>query len=103
MCGGVAADRTAWPEVLAVLTERFALPFDDARLVMDRVEGGIVGAGAADGRTGTPSPLRSVTSWTRMALTTRGPSTERVRSIGSASCAVRHRRAHRFLGAAATR
>jgi hypothetical protein len=37
-----AANRFVRPEVLAVLTERFALPFDDARLVMDRVEGGIV-------------------------------------------------------------
>lgn len=35
----VVANRAAWPEVLAVLTERFALPFDDARLVMDRVQG----------------------------------------------------------------
>jgi hypothetical protein len=35
----VVANRAAWPEVLAVLTERFALPFDDAGLVMDRVQG----------------------------------------------------------------
>jgi hypothetical protein len=31
-------------EILAVLTERFALSFDDARLVMDRVQGGVVRA-----------------------------------------------------------
>jgi hypothetical protein len=31
-------------EVLAVLTERYALPFDDARLAMDRVRGGVVRA-----------------------------------------------------------
>lgn len=31
-------------ELLAVLTERFALPFDDARLAMDRVMGGVVRA-----------------------------------------------------------
>ncbi|MFI7543437.1 hypothetical protein [Actinoplanes sp. NPDC049599] len=31
-------------DVLAVLTERYALPFDDARLAMDRVSGGVVRA-----------------------------------------------------------
>jgi hypothetical protein len=30
--------------VLAVLTERYALPFDDARLAIDRVRGGVVRA-----------------------------------------------------------
>lgn len=30
--------------MLAVLTERYALPFDDARLAIDRVRGGVVRA-----------------------------------------------------------
>ena len=36
--------RTITATVLTVLTERFALPFDDARLAMDRVRGGAVRA-----------------------------------------------------------
>ncbi|BCY13596.1 hypothetical protein L3i22_086840 [Actinoplanes sp. L3-i22] len=38
------AGGTSRRDVLTVLTERFALPFDDARLAMDRVQGGVVRA-----------------------------------------------------------
>ncbi len=36
---------TPWPDRLGVLTERFALSFDDARLAVDRVQGGRTRAG----------------------------------------------------------
>lgn len=47
-----AADQQRTPrrDVLAVLTERYALPFEDARLAMDRVQGGAVRA-----RSGIPA------------------------------------------------
>jgi hypothetical protein len=79
----VAASHTAWPEVLGVLTERFALPFDDARLVMDRVQGGIVRAGTGN-PANAPDPGKDPVAWTsyRQALglpvveEDRGPSPE---------------------------
>jgi hypothetical protein len=59
----VVANSAAWPEVLAVLTERFALPFDDARLVMDRVQGGIVRAGTGN-PANAPDPGKDPVAWT---------------------------------------
>jgi hypothetical protein len=49
-------------EVLAVLTERFALPFDDARLAMDRVEGGVVRA-ASGNPANEPDPVKDPLAW----------------------------------------
>ena len=56
-------------EVLAVLTERFALPFDDARLAMDRVGGGVVRA-ASGNPANEPDPVNDPVAWTsyRLAL-----------------------------------
>jgi hypothetical protein len=39
---------TASESSIQLPSERFALPFDDARLVMDRVQGGIVRAGTGN-------------------------------------------------------
>ncbi|GAA4974114.1 hypothetical protein [Actinoplanes utahensis] len=54
---------------LAVLTERFALSFDDARLVMDRVMGGAVRA-ASGNPENEPDPAKDPVAWTsyRLAL-----------------------------------
>ena len=49
-------------DVLAVLTERFALPFDDARLAMDRVEGGVVRA-ASRNPENEPDPVKDPLAW----------------------------------------
>ncbi|GAA4606164.1 hypothetical protein BJY16_005688 [Actinoplanes octamycinicus] len=49
-------------EVLAVLTERFALPFDDARLAMDRVRGGVVRA-ASGVPENEPDPRKDPLAW----------------------------------------
>ncbi|WP_431878936.1 hypothetical protein [Micromonospora marina] len=56
-------------DVLAVLTERFALPFDDARLAMDRVRGGVVRA-ASGNPANQPDPVTDPVAWTsyRLAL-----------------------------------
>ncbi len=56
-------------DVLAVLTERFALPFDDARLAMDRVRGGVVRA-ASGNPANQPDPVTDPLAWTsyRLAL-----------------------------------
>jgi hypothetical protein len=49
-------------DVLAVLTERFALPFDDARLAMDRVGGGV--ARAASGHPANePDAVKDPLAW----------------------------------------
>jgi hypothetical protein len=54
-------------DVLAVLTERFALPFDDARLAMDRVDGGVVRA-ASGNPANEPDPVRDPLAWTSYRL-----------------------------------
>lgn len=58
-----------WSEVLSELTERFALPFDDARLVMDRVQGGVVRASSRN-PANEPDATRDPVAWTsyRLAL-----------------------------------
>jgi hypothetical protein len=53
--------------VLAVLTERFALPFDDARLAMDRVGGGVVRA-ASGNPANEPDPVKDPLAWTSYRL-----------------------------------
>ncbi|SNT10432.1 hypothetical protein SAMN05421812_103179 [Asanoa hainanensis] len=60
-----AADKSGTPrrEVLAVLTERFALPFDDARLALDRVAGGVVRA-ATGNPANEPDPAKDPLAWT---------------------------------------
>jgi hypothetical protein len=55
-------------DVLAVLTERFALPFDDARLAMDRVAGGAVRA-ASDNTANEPDPVKDPLAWVSYRLT----------------------------------
>jgi hypothetical protein len=52
-------------DVLAVLTERFALSFDDARLVMDRVGGGIARSGNPANE---PDPAKDPVAWTSYRL-----------------------------------
>ncbi|GIH19606.1 hypothetical protein Raf01_77780 [Rugosimonospora africana] len=54
-------------DVLAVLTERFALPFDDARLAMDRVGGGIVRA-ASGNPANEPDAVKDPLAWTSYRL-----------------------------------
>jgi len=49
-------------DVLTVLTERFALPFDDARLAMDRVQGGVVRA-ASGNPANEPDPVKDPLAW----------------------------------------
>jgi hypothetical protein len=49
-------------DVLAVLTERFALPFDDARLAMDRVSGGAVRA-ATGNPANEPDKAKDLLAW----------------------------------------
>lgn len=56
-------DHTPRREILAVLTERFALSFDDARLVMDRVGGGITRAKSGN-RQNEPDPIKDPVAWT---------------------------------------
>lgn len=54
-------------EVLGVLTERFALPFDDARLAMDRVMGGVVRAATGNSEN-EPDPVKDPLAWTSYRL-----------------------------------
>jgi hypothetical protein len=54
-------------DVLAVLTERFALPFDDARLAMDRVMGGVTRA-ASGNPANEPDPAKDPLAWTSYRL-----------------------------------
>ncbi|HEX6500214.1 MAG TPA: hypothetical protein VF054_14465 [Micromonosporaceae bacterium] len=54
-------------DVLAVLTERFGLPFDDARLAMDRVAGGVVRA-ASGNPANEPDPVKDPLAWTSYRL-----------------------------------
>lgn len=49
-------------DVFAVLTERFALPFDDARLAMDRVMGGVARA-ASGNPANEPDPVKDPLAW----------------------------------------
>ena len=49
-------------DVLAVLTGRFALPFDDARLAMDRVMGGAVRARSGN-PANEPDPVKDPLAW----------------------------------------
>ena len=64
-------------DVLGVLTERFALPFDDARLVIDRVQGGIVRA--TSGNTANePDPDKDPVAWTSYRLELQLPVAEAV-------------------------
>ncbi|WP_370949669.1 hypothetical protein AB5J62_19470 [Amycolatopsis sp. cg5] len=65
-----AADEegTSRRDVLAVLTERFALSFDDARLAMDRVGGGVVRA-ASGNDANEPDPVKDPLAWTSYRLT----------------------------------
>lgn len=58
----VAAD-TARSDLLHELTEGFALPFDDARLVLDRVQGGITRAASAN-PANEPDPTKDPVAWT---------------------------------------
>jgi len=51
---------TAWAERLDVLTERFALSFDDARLAVDRVGGGRVRAANPANK---PDPAKDPIAW----------------------------------------
>ncbi|MGW9197607.1 hypothetical protein [Micromonospora chersina] len=60
-------ERTSRRDVLAVLTERFALPFDDARLAMDRVGGGVVRA-ASGNPANEPDPVKDPLAWTSYRL-----------------------------------
>ncbi|WIM94643.1 hypothetical protein ACTOB_006684 [Actinoplanes oblitus] len=61
------AGGTSRREVLTVLTERFALPFDDARLAMDRVMGGVVRA--SSGRPeNEPDRVKDPLAWTSYRL-----------------------------------
>lgn len=62
-----AADAGNRRDVLAVLTERFALPFDDARLAMDRVSGGVVRA-ASGNAANAPDPVKDPLAWTSYRL-----------------------------------
>ncbi|MCU7728932.1 hypothetical protein ODJ79_34910 [Actinoplanes sp. KI2] len=55
-------EETSRRDVLAVLTERFALPFDDARLAMDRVAGGVVRA-ASGNPANEPDPDKDPLAW----------------------------------------
>jgi hypothetical protein len=50
-------------EILGQLTERFALSFDDARLTMDRVQGGITRAMTRD-PANEPDPIKDPVAWT---------------------------------------
>ncbi|MEU8180701.1 hypothetical protein AB0B85_21775 [Micromonospora sp. NPDC049044] len=54
-------------DVLAVLTERFALSFDDARLAMDRVGGGVVRA-VSGNSANEPDPVKDPVAWTSYRL-----------------------------------
>lgn len=49
-------------DVLSVLTERFALPFDDARLAIDRVRGGVVRA-ASGNPANEPDHVKDPLAW----------------------------------------
>jgi len=49
-------------DVLAVLTERYALPFDDARLAMDRVSGGAVRATTGN-PANAPDKAKDLLAW----------------------------------------
>lgn len=49
-------------DILAVLTERFGLSFDDARLAMDRVQGGIARA-ASGNPANEPDPVKDPLAW----------------------------------------
>jgi hypothetical protein len=55
-------------DVLAVLTERFALPFDDARLAVDRVRGGVARA-VSGNPANEPDPVKDPLAWTSYRLT----------------------------------
>jgi hypothetical protein len=57
-----AEEGTRRGDILAVLTERFALPFDDARLAMDRVAGGVVRA-ASGNPANEPDPVKDPLAW----------------------------------------
>jgi hypothetical protein len=54
-------------DVLAVLTERFALSFDDARLAMDRVAGGVVRAESGN-PANEPDRVKDPLAWTSYQL-----------------------------------
>jgi hypothetical protein len=60
------AEGTPRRDVLAVLTDEFALPFDDARLAMDRVRGGVVRAGNPANE---PDPVKDPLAWVSFRLT----------------------------------
>ena len=65
-------------DVFAVMTERFALPFDDARLAMDRVIGGV--ARAASGNPGNePDRVKDPLAWMSYRLELRLPVDDDVR------------------------
>jgi hypothetical protein len=57
-----AEEGTRRRDVLAVLTERFALPFDDARLAMDRVRGGVARA-ASGNPANEPGSVKDPLAW----------------------------------------
>ncbi|GIE87057.1 hypothetical protein [Actinoplanes regularis] len=61
------SEGTSRRDVLTVLTERFALPFDDARLAMDRVTGGVVRA-ASGIPENEPDPVKDPVAWTSYRL-----------------------------------
>lgn len=60
--------RASRRDVLGVLTERFALSFDDARLAMDRAGGGVVRA-ASGNPANEPDPVKDPVAWTAYRLT----------------------------------
>ncbi|GIH04059.1 hypothetical protein Rhe02_21260 [Rhizocola hellebori] len=55
-------------EILAVLTEQFALPFDDARLAMDRVQGGVTRA-LTGNPANKPDSVKDPLAWMSYRLT----------------------------------
>lgn len=57
-----AEEGTSRREVLAELTERFALSFDDARLVIDRVGGGVARATSRN-PANEPDPVKDPVAW----------------------------------------
>jgi hypothetical protein len=86
-----------WPEVRGVLTERFALSYDDARLAMDRVAGGQVRA-ATSSPSNEPDAVKDPVAWISYRRA-RGlpveppPPIDRSRTIADAAALVRRARA----------
>lgn len=56
------AEGQAWPAVRGVLTRRFALSFEDARVCVDRLQAGVVQA-RSDAADAAPDPARDPVAW----------------------------------------